>query len=62
MFWAWDIVEQRLVETKIDYVRQVILAHLRHEAAYFRHLQRAEFPGESLSDWVWAETTIADLA
>jgi len=62
MIWAWHINDQRLVGTKIEHLRPVILAHLRHEAAYFRHLRRVGLPGDPLTDWVWAETKITDLA
>lgn len=61
IIWAWHINNQRLIGTKIEYVRAVLLKHLRLEAAYFRSLRRAEFPGDTFSDWLWAEREILDI-
>jgi hypothetical protein len=61
LIWAWDINKQCLIGTKIQFVRGVLLEHLRQEAAYFRSLRRREFPGDALSDWLWAERQIPDL-
>jgi hypothetical protein len=62
LIWAWDINNHRLIGTKIDFVRAVLLEHLRLEAAYFRSLRREEYPGDYLSDWLWAEQAITDIA
>lgn len=62
LIWAWDVMHERLIGTKIEYVRRLLVEHLRMEAAYFRSLHRGESPGDALSDWLWAEQLIPDLS
>ena len=52
---------QCLVGVKIEIVRAFLLTALRHEAAYFRWRERNELTGNSLTDWLWAETKITDV-
>lgn len=61
LIWAWDMNNQLLIGTKIEFVRAVLITHLRLEAAYFRSLRRDAFPGDALSDWLWAERELTSL-
>jgi hypothetical protein len=50
-----------LLAVKIEYVREFLLDALRHEAAYYRSLERGTAPEDALSDWLWAEQQITGI-
>ena len=50
-----------LLAVKISRVREFLVDALRHEAAYYRSLERNTPPWDALSDWLWAEKLISDI-
>jgi hypothetical protein len=62
LVWSVNDVRNILVATRIQHVRRFLIRAFRLEAAYFRSLRRDMFPGDALSDWLWAEREITDLA
>ncbi|CAN5458931.1 hypothetical protein BH11PLA2_BH11PLA2_29120 [soil metagenome] len=50
-----------LLAVKIEHVRRFILETLRHEAAYFRSIEKHSIPRDALSDWLWAEQLISGI-